>query len=49
MGTIKLSPQQAELISPWIDPWVKNYMLARYGHGWLWYWANWEFNHEILF
>ena len=48
MGTVKLSPAQAELIAPWADPWVKFYVVARYGPSWHWYWLQWEINHELL-
>jgi len=48
MGTIKLSPTQAELIGPWADPWIKFYFVSRYGQGWLYYWMEWENNREIM-
>jgi len=48
MGTVKLSPAQAELIGPWGDLWLETYFKLRYGHQWRWYWTNWEVNQEIL-
>jgi hypothetical protein len=49
MGTVKLSPAQAELIGPWGNLWLETYFKLRYGHQWRWYWANWEINNEVLF
>jgi hypothetical protein len=48
MGTVKLSPAQAELIAIWADLWLELYFKLRYGPSWRWYWLNWETNQEIL-
>jgi hypothetical protein len=48
MGTVKLSPAQAELIRLWADLYLELYFKLRYGPSWRWYWLNWETNQEIL-
>jgi len=46
---LRFSDGQAEWISAVWDPWIQNYLKARYGRGWYWYWMNWQHNHELLF
>lgn len=47
--TMKFMPWQLTGIRFWLDPMIYNYLRARYGAHWQWYWINWENNLEILF
>lgn len=45
---IKFSESQIAVAEFWFDPMIKIYLQIRYGHSWLWYWINYEVNHEIV-
>jgi len=45
---IKFLPWQVSGLRFWIDPMIQEYLKARYGNQWLWYWLNWEINCEFI-
>jgi hypothetical protein len=48
MMQLKFSESQAQCVLPVFNDWIKEYLQARYGQSWQWYWMNWQFNHELL-
>lgn len=45
---LKFTETQASWLASAWDPWIQNYLQARYGRSWRWYWMNWQCNHELL-
>lgn len=43
-----ISPSTARLHQSWLDRWAETYFRERYGSSWLWYYNNYQTNHEIL-
>lgn len=48
MFELKFSENQARFVAPAWNPWLKVYFQNRYGRGWIYYWMNWEANHEVM-